>query len=169
MPLPVELPVDSRVFCDRPVALGWREPWKRLARLARKLQGGLGWRPGGSNVGKDDFVLAEVANFRRRFAAVHQHGVRPHLLTRGSNRVLHRAGIVGFNLHRALRSNELGRYTWNLSAEPRVFCRARLLNVAPRLHPQTGRDFVLRQEQQGGPCGLSELTEEKARVAGRER
>jgi len=58
---------------------------------------------GGSDVGKDNFVLAGMASLRRRFAAVHQHRVRPHLMRRGGHRVLHGAGIVGFDLHLVLR------------------------------------------------------------------
>src|ERR1035437_8259540 len=84
---------------------------------------------GGSDVGKDNFVLAEMASLRRRLA---------------------------------------GRYTWNLSAEMRIFCR-RLLKIAQRLHAQTGRDFVVRQEKEVGLGRLTELTREIARAAGGDR
>src|ERR1035441_1933526 len=66
----------------------------------------------------------------------------------------------------ALRQRTSGRHTWNLSADPRNFCRIRLLNIAQRLHAQTGRNFVVRQEKEVGQGGLGELTQEIARAAG---
>ena len=44
-----------------------------------------------------------------------------------------------------------------------------LLNVAEGLHPEARGDFVVRQEEEVGQGGLTDLTQEIARAAGSDR